>query len=125
MRAQAVRKYFIEQGISQGRVQIVSFGEEKPVSACGSEDCFKLNRRAQTRLVINEAIQQEIGAEIDAEYGSPQTLDDRTSRSSCGLIASLGLSNDTGTMQDARPVLCNSTPLADGLGPNWASGRKA
>ena len=119
-RAQAVRNYFIEQGISEERVQIVSFGEEKPVSGCGSEDCFKLNRRAQTRLVINEAIQQEIGAEIDAEYGTPITLDNRTSRSSCGLIASLSLSNDTGTMQDTRPVLCDTTEaLADGLGHNW------
>ena len=119
-RAQAVRNYFIEQGISEDRVQIVSFGEEKPVSACDSEDCFKLNRRAQTRLVINEAVQQEIGAEIDAEHGAPLTLDDRTSRSSCGLIASLSLSNDTGTMQDTRPVLCDSTEaLADGLGHNW------
>lgn len=119
-RAQAVRNYFIEQGISEERVQIVSFGEERPASGCGSEDCFKLNRRAQTRLVINEAIQQEIGAEIDSEYGTPITLDDRTSRSSCGLIASLSLSNDTGTMQDTRPVLCDRTQaMTDELGQNW------
>lgn len=119
-RAQAVRGYFIEQGIAEERVKIVSFGEERPVSGCADESCFKLNRRAQTRLVINEEIQQEIGAEIDAEYGTPLTLDGQTSRSSCGLIASLSLSNETGTMQDARPVLCDSTQaLADGLGYNW------
>lgn len=119
-RAEAVRSYFIDQGIEAERVQIVSFGEEKPVSGCADESCFKLNRRAQTRLVINEEIQQEIGQEIDVEYGTPISLTNETSRSSCGLIASLSLSNESGTMQDARPVLCGSTEaLADSLGYNW------
>lgn len=119
-RANAVRQFFIDQGIEPERVEIVSFGEERPLSNCNQESCWQLNRRAQTRLVINEALQQEIGQEIENEYDAPAVVGGQASLDSCGLIASLHLVNETGVMQDQRPVLCNATEaLSDELGPRW------
>ena len=119
-RAGAVRQYFIDNGIEAERVQIVSFGEERPVSGCNQESCWSKNRRAQTRLVINEALQAEIGNEIELEYDSPPQPLGEVRASWCGLVASLTVVNDSGAMQGDTPVLCGATEaLAESLGPRW------
>jgi peptidoglycan-associated lipoprotein len=44
-RAQATRKYLIDNGIDAGRIDVASNGEEKPVCQGHDEDCWKQNRR--------------------------------------------------------------------------------
>ena len=50
-RALAVREALIGKGISGGRVQTVSFGEEMPVSSGGGEAAWAANRRAEFGLI--------------------------------------------------------------------------
>ncbi len=45
-RADAVRDYLTAQGVDAGRIDTVSFGEEKPVCTGTGEACWAQNRRA-------------------------------------------------------------------------------
>src|SRR5262245_50738794 len=47
-RAQVVRAFLIQQGISAGRIRTVSYGKERPVAVCNDISCWSQNRRAQT-----------------------------------------------------------------------------
>ena len=49
-RAEAVRVYLIEQGIAPHRIQIVSWGKERPDAAGSGERAWSLNRRAEFLL---------------------------------------------------------------------------
>jgi peptidoglycan-associated lipoprotein len=44
-RAQTARQYLINNGIDASRIEIASFGEERPVCQEHNEDCWRLNRR--------------------------------------------------------------------------------
>jgi peptidoglycan-associated lipoprotein len=46
-RAAAVKRYLSDQGIDQSRLDIVTFGEERPAVEGASEDAFRQNRRAE------------------------------------------------------------------------------
>jgi peptidoglycan-associated lipoprotein len=46
MRATSVREYLISLGVSSGRIETISYGEEKPVCKEQTEECWALNRRA-------------------------------------------------------------------------------
>ncbi len=46
-RAQAVRQYLIQLGIDRDRLNILSYGEEKPVAYGGGEDDYRQNRRVE------------------------------------------------------------------------------
>lgn len=46
-RAEAVRSYFIDLGISAKRLSMVSYGEEKPLNFEETEDAWFQNRRAE------------------------------------------------------------------------------
>ncbi len=46
-RANAVRQYLIEQGIGQGRINTVSFGEDRPECTNTTEQCYQRNRRVE------------------------------------------------------------------------------
>jgi peptidoglycan-associated lipoprotein len=50
-RAQVVRAFLIQQGISQARIRAVTYGKERPVAVCNDISCWSQNRRAQT--VVN------------------------------------------------------------------------
>jgi peptidoglycan-associated lipoprotein len=50
-RAQTVRNFLIQQGISPARIRTASFGKERPVAVCNDISCWSQNRRAQT--VVN------------------------------------------------------------------------
>jgi peptidoglycan-associated lipoprotein len=50
-RALAVREALIGQGISGGRIQTVSFGEEMPVSSGGGDAAWAANRRAEFGVI--------------------------------------------------------------------------
>jgi peptidoglycan-associated lipoprotein len=49
-RAQAVRNFLVQQGISAARIRTASFGKERPVAVCNDISCWSQNRRAQTVL---------------------------------------------------------------------------
>jgi peptidoglycan-associated lipoprotein len=50
-RALAVREALIGKGISGGRIQTVSFGEEMPVASGGGEAAWAANRRAEFGVI--------------------------------------------------------------------------
>jgi len=49
-RASAVQDYLISQGVGAGRMRTVSYGKERPVEVCSTEDCYSRNRRSVTVL---------------------------------------------------------------------------
>lgn len=46
-RAAAVRSYLLSKGVNQANVEIVSFGEERPLATASSEEAWSQNRRAE------------------------------------------------------------------------------
>lgn len=46
-RATAVRNYLLGKGIKEANVEIVSFGEERPVATGSNEEAWSQNRRAE------------------------------------------------------------------------------
>jgi peptidoglycan-associated lipoprotein len=48
-RAHAVRKYLETRGVRPGQVEIISYGEEKPLDLEGTEEAHARNRRAELR----------------------------------------------------------------------------
>jgi len=49
-RANAVRDYLVNSGVSSSRLRVVSFGKERPIEICSQEGCYAKNRRAVTVL---------------------------------------------------------------------------
>lgn len=52
-RVQAVRKYLVEHGVAEKRIQIQGYGPSRPIASNNSEDKRKLNRRVEV-LVVKE-----------------------------------------------------------------------
>ena len=50
-RAEAVRSYLIELGIAEGRMETVSYGEERPLNPGHNENCWIENRRVEFILL--------------------------------------------------------------------------
>ncbi len=46
-RAKSVAKLMQLQGVADGRIHILSYGEEKPVATCHDESCWSQNRRVE------------------------------------------------------------------------------
>lgn len=53
-RAKAVRDYLVSLGVPTARIDIISYGEEKPLCSDQTEDCWGKNRRAHF-VVIGKA----------------------------------------------------------------------
>ncbi len=49
-RANAVREYLVSRGVPAGRLEVTSFGKERPIEICSNESCYAQNRRAVTVL---------------------------------------------------------------------------
>lgn len=49
-RAAAVKRYLVEHGIAEDRIEIVSYGEERPAVAESNEEAWARNRRAEFRI---------------------------------------------------------------------------
>lgn len=45
-RANAVKQYMVDMGVSAGRISVISFGKEKPLDYGMSEEAYARNRRA-------------------------------------------------------------------------------
>jgi peptidoglycan-associated lipoprotein len=54
-RASAAQDFLISQGVAPSRMRTVSYGKERPVEICSTEDCYAKNRRAVTVLQIGAA----------------------------------------------------------------------
>lgn len=50
-RANAAQEFLISIGISSGRIEIISYGKERPFCFSSDEDCWQLNRRAHFVLL--------------------------------------------------------------------------
>lgn len=50
-RAAATRKYLTDRGIAVSRIDVVSFGEERPASAGDDDGAFMKNRRAEFEIL--------------------------------------------------------------------------
>lgn len=48
-RAKAVADYLAIQGVSRSRIEVVSYGEERPVSLRSDESAYSLNRRVELK----------------------------------------------------------------------------
>jgi len=53
-RAKAARDYLVALGIASDRIEMVSYGEEKPLCTDQTEDCWARNRRAHF-VILREA----------------------------------------------------------------------
>lgn len=51
-RASAAQNFLISQGVAANRIRTVSYGKERPVEVCSTEDCYSRNRRAVTVLSL-------------------------------------------------------------------------
>ena len=49
-RANSVQEYLISQGVAPGRLRTVSYGKERPLAVCSTEECYSKNRRAVTAV---------------------------------------------------------------------------
>lgn len=49
-RANAVREYLVSRGVPSARLEVTSFGKERPIEVCSNETCYAQNRRAVTVL---------------------------------------------------------------------------
>lgn len=47
-RASAARDYLVANGVADNRLRTVTYGKERPIEICSSEDCYAKNRRAVT-----------------------------------------------------------------------------
>jgi peptidoglycan-associated lipoprotein len=49
-RAAAAKRYLVERGVAEGRVETTSFGEERPVCTESNESCWAQNRRDEFEM---------------------------------------------------------------------------
>lgn len=54
-RAEAVRSYLIQQGVPASRIDVISFGKERPIAEGSNEQAWAQNRNAHTALVSGAA----------------------------------------------------------------------
>ena len=50
-RAESVRAYLVQRGVSAGRIDTISYGKERPIAAGSNEEAFARNRNAHTAIV--------------------------------------------------------------------------
>jgi peptidoglycan-associated lipoprotein len=50
-RAESIRNYLIERGVSAGRIDTISFGKERPIAQGSSEESWARNRNGHTAIV--------------------------------------------------------------------------
>ena len=51
-RASAAESFLASQGVASNRMRTVSYGKERPIAVCSTEECYSQNRRAVTVLSL-------------------------------------------------------------------------
>ena len=51
-RANSAQQFLVSQGVASNRLRTVSYGKERPLEACSTEDCYAKNRRAVTVISL-------------------------------------------------------------------------
>lgn len=51
-RAAAAKRYLVDQGIDEGRIDVVSFGEERPAQVGTDETAWSKNRRDEFEIIV-------------------------------------------------------------------------
>ncbi|MEE9272525.1 MAG: OmpA family protein [Robiginitomaculum sp.] len=51
-RAESVKSFFINQGVSPSRITTVSYGKERPIDGRSNEAAWRLNRNAHTAVLV-------------------------------------------------------------------------
>lgn len=49
-RAESIRSYLIERGVSAGRIDTISFGKERPIAQGSNEEAWARNRNGRTAI---------------------------------------------------------------------------
>lgn len=49
-RANAAQQFLVSMGVANHRLQVVSYGKERPIEICSEESCYAQNRRSVTVL---------------------------------------------------------------------------
>ena len=49
-RAAAAQEFLVSQGVPATRLRTVTYGKERPIAVCSTEECYQQNRRAVTVL---------------------------------------------------------------------------
>jgi len=49
-RAAAAKRYLVERGVAESRVETTSFGEERPACTSADESCYAQNRRDEFEI---------------------------------------------------------------------------
>ncbi|MEH6835048.1 MULTISPECIES: peptidoglycan-associated lipoprotein Pal [Falsihalocynthiibacter] len=55
-RANAAQQFLVSQGVSSSRLQVVSYGKERPIEICSQESCYALNRRSVTVVAAGAGV---------------------------------------------------------------------
>jgi peptidoglycan-associated lipoprotein len=50
-RAESVRSYLVQRGVSPARIDTISYGKERPIAAGSNEEAWARNRNAHTAIV--------------------------------------------------------------------------
>jgi len=50
-RAESVRSYLVQRGVSAARIDTISYGKERPIAAGSNEEAWARNRNAHTAIV--------------------------------------------------------------------------
>jgi len=51
-RASAVQAYLVSRGVADNRLSTVTYGKERPIEICSTEECWSKNRRAVTVVQV-------------------------------------------------------------------------
>ncbi|MBI2066748.1 MAG: OmpA family protein [Deltaproteobacteria bacterium] len=73
-RALTVKKYLVQQGVSEGRLESIGFGETKPVDPKHSAKAWRLNRRVE--FVFEDVDGMQL-PDLIPPYGPPATLPEK------------------------------------------------
>lgn len=55
-RAASAQQFLVSQGVAPNRLRTVSYGKERPIAVCSTEECYRQNRRAVTVLSVGAGV---------------------------------------------------------------------
>jgi len=74
-RADAVKKYFVDKGVEEARLQSVGHGEDKPLAENDTDEGKEKNRRVEFLILEQDKLTETV--EIDPETGEKKVIDSK------------------------------------------------